>query len=323
MRFTPVLSGSCSESTKIGILDEVDFLCQLNFLPELDITAHFDINFPAFYQLQINSNNHHVDLPLLKEFKGTTVLSSEAVGKRFAFAVCKAFSDAKIWQNIHLSLGFTENFEKRISCINSLWTGRDFKLKEISIDLVPTITVNILRELPKHANKLLEKLQLQHLLQESLFVCKMNKKDREGHSNTFWRVSHSLIETNIFQSLPHSVREGYKLVKLLRTGDILDPLGSLMKCSLTSYHLKTCLFFKLSKALVKRKLNHLETMNPSYWAVKILHRLKSFSKQNGSLPNFFVKKSSLDIDNYEQFLVDFYKVGCIWLKYPCDSFRCI
>lgn len=120
LRFTPVLSASCSEGTKIGILDEVDFLCQLNFLSELDITAHFDINFPAFYQLQINSNNHHVDLPLLKEFKGTTVLSSEAFGKRFGFAVCKAFSDAKILQNLHLSLGFTENFEKRISCINLL-----------------------------------------------------------------------------------------------------------------------------------------------------------------------------------------------------------
>ena len=321
LRFSPVLSGSCSEGTKIGILDEVDFLCQLKFLSELDITAHSDVIFPAFYQLQVDSNNHHVDLSLLKQFKGITLLSSEAVGKRFTFAVFKAFSDAKIWENLHLSLGFTEIFEQRISCINLLWTGRDFKLKEISIDLVPTITVNLLQELPKRANKLLEKLQLQHLLQESLFVCKMNKKDSEGHSNTFWRVSHSLIETNIFKSLPHSVRDGYKLVKLLRTGGVLDPLGPLNKWSLTSYHLKTCLFYKLSKALMRRKLNHLKTMNPRYWAVKILHCLKSFSKQNGSVPNFFVKESSLDIDNYDEFLEDFCKVGCIWLKYPWDSFR--
>ena len=75
LRFTPVLSGSCSEGTKIGILDEVDFLCELKYLSELEITAHSDVNFPAFYQMQVDSNSHHVDLSLLKQFKGITVLS--------------------------------------------------------------------------------------------------------------------------------------------------------------------------------------------------------------------------------------------------------
>lgn len=228
-------------------------------------------------------------------------------------------------QNLHLSLSFEGEIGQSISNVILLWTDTDFKLKEISLDLVSTIILNTMQELPKRATKLLKILQLQDLLQESLFVCKNEKNYNkiDKISGALWRISHSLIETNIFQSLPHGVRDVYKLWKLLRTGDALDHLELLPKWNLASYHLKTCLFWKLRKTLVRKKLKRLETKNSLYWAKKILHGLKSFSKQKGSIPNFFVEHTALDIDEYEHFLLDFYKLGCIWLKYPWDTFSSI
>ena len=102
LRFTPVLSGSRSEGTKIGVLDELDFLCQLNFLSGLDITIYSSTDSPAFFQLQVNNDNPHVDLSLLMQFENTNLLSSRVLGMRFKIDICKALSDAKIWRKIFI-----------------------------------------------------------------------------------------------------------------------------------------------------------------------------------------------------------------------------
>ena len=313
LSFTPVLSGSTSEGTKIGFLDEIDFSAQfdLTMLKEDQIEGHV--------KLKVNNKVLESRERLLTEIVGDIVyLSSSNIGFQFLNAAFEAMSSDEIWKNLHL-IWDKDIIEGQISTLKLFWTGKMYKLKEISIDLVPTLSFKEPTMMSDKLEKLMKHYDLEDLPFTTTVVAKNVKRFDISRSDLLWRISYSPIETKLFQLSTQNIREGYRLCKFALDKRICPNLYTSHNPTISneasryvsSYLLKTCVFYELAENSGKSQQENVDSFQ---WAERIFTRLKIFTESDDTFRHFFIEKISL-ASNYKQNVIAVCKIAIAWLKY--------
>jgi len=333
LSFTPTLSGSTSEGTKVGPMDELYFLCFLENLSDdlqkCEIIKSSQL--PGFVQIAVGEDDFALSsLSVSQELNGKRFISSEFIGQQFNNAICEAFSCMGIWDGLHLSWG-TEVVGTCICTIKLYWVGKSFKGKEISVDIVPALNIFPMKStvsLDLKLNRLMKYLDLEETSQKTILVAKLVRSMEIKNSHLFWRRSYSLLETKIFQLIPESIREGYKLAKFVRDTKICPRVGYSKDVQVSddgygyvsSYLLKTCLFNEILVMMdaAGRKDVLLQQDNALFWATRILDRLE-LSVQNEELHNFFDDTINLKKDGLEPFVKAVCRIGKAWLNNQWDD----
>eukprot|EP00111_Clytia_hemisphaerica_P021800 TCONS_00064097-protein len=311
LTFIPVLSGSNAEGTKVGILDEVDFLCHLEILStDLQLTLEESDFSPAHVRLRTHNHQSTEYNYLLRKFNKNLYLSAKAVGKQFCNVIAKAITEAEVWDGLHLT--WEKSYQKSIATIILVWNGKNYKCKKISIDIVPTLMIT--HDVHKSSNleALSKYIDLRSALRQTLLVPKQAKDWYNERGDLLWRFSFSNLETKIFQSLPENVRSGYKIAKFIRDERIC-PTGA--NCVISSYILKTCAFHLVLDELTKHGLDSLSKINDREWGINILSKLQWFMETKEHVPHFFLEHATLAKYIYRQ-IVAFCKIGKGWLDHP-------
>lgn len=318
--FVPILSGSNAEGTKVGILDEVDFLCILERLSScLQVTVEESEILPAYVKLRNNPRQTEYDF-LLKEINHDFFLSANHVGKQFFIEFFKAMSATEVWKGLHLAWDNKYHIEgEKISTIILTWNGINYKCTEISIDLVPTFVIEKKVKLSSSLQKIAQYFDISDTLQQTLVVAKQANDGFNERQDLLWRYSFSNLETNILQRLPEHARSGYKLVKFIRDARIC-PLIAQPVYYVSSYLLKTCLLYVVLDEL-KNNEDYLETIDDRGWGLKILSKLQNFMETKGNVPHFFYEQVELGTRD-KQVIKAYCEIGKGWLQHPWEYIYC-
>ena len=313
LKFTPVLSGSNSEGTKVGINDEIDFLLITKEPYKVSLVPRDDLK--NFVNIEVDS-----DIYQHAEDK-TAYLSSHNIGTYVFKSVCQALAQEEVWQGLHLSFG-GDMKGSHICTLQLQCTTASYKLKQISLDLVPTLSLlNVENQPSANVKKLTIFLDLSEELKQTLVVSK-NPISQLHMGDVMWRVSYSIIETKIFQLLSENIRKGYKLAKFIR--DAADFQVGEYNCTdeastfISSYMLKTSLLYELMLRLQTEEWDSITGDNELTWAWNIFNRLEVMITTRKYLPHFFderIKVFSADDYNFE-FIFAVCKIGKLWLQYP-------
>ncbi|XP_066927842.1 CARD- and ANK-domain containing inflammasome adapter protein-like [Clytia hemisphaerica] len=145
----PILSGSNTEGTKIGLLDEIDFLCHIEFPVKLEYKITKDIETSNLKRIEIKNAKEMADgMDELSnnDSNGKSYLSTEICAHRLWKVFVSCFKHDEIWEGLNLSMPWWEKkkfFEpstlRFISTTNFIWNSQNVKMLTISIDLVPTL----------------------------------------------------------------------------------------------------------------------------------------------------------------------------------------
>ena len=230
---TIIPSGSVYECTKVGMPDEFDYMLVLEnfsmFCTVDDASAIQGGGFVSLVAQDIDMVPHE-----FKEFFGGSTLMRRQLFEAFSVLVEKV-ANSKINQwpgHFFRSFGITSNAsvvtEEVTSALEIDWRGREYKHLSVSLDLVPTLHISTWK-----MNAI--ELPVQMLIDQSCYaIAKPIKLDIRGevtnnvtlplgtHSKfaNMWRVSHSVNELKIFQSLSAPIRNAYTVAKALRHHDV-------------------------------------------------------------------------------------------------------
>ena len=235
LSFTPRLSGSCAEGTKVIALDEADILCVFDDDSWQHITlsqASNDVNIqenPAF--LQISSQS----------IKQQTLLNDGFLSKRkllqrlytlIRMALPTVLKNINSLYMINVKNAVVNDHS--LACLSFVWHGQELPWQEFTVDVVPAIPVtqrqllDATRQVMSHS----------HIIQDLFVVPKTGTFD-QSQSDTAFRLSFSSTERDLFIAMPATLKQGYMLTKVLVhdcfTIDNI-PIG------VCSYNLKTATF---------------------------------------------------------------------------------
>ena len=292
--FLFVLSGSCVEKTKIGAYNEFDYLCIWNIDSSTVQIRPYQLD-KQYTQISISNK-----LCLSSEFSLT-----------FLDQIMEILLDPRIWMDLHLSWDGDVS-GGGILTLTLFWEGHNAKRLKISFDLVSTIIIRKKLNRSEDLTRLLEFYpELEEVLGERLYVAKQVhdvKLPEENdsfvqHDNllvdefciptdkiqySLWRISFSPIESKLFQLLPQNARDGYKLVKFLR---------SIQYPSMSTYFIKTVLFRQVLKILEEKSDKiYLQQISAKDWALKVLHELYDYGNTTKRIPNFFLSSFMVNMD---------------------------
>lgn len=312
--FVPILSGSNAEDTKVGVLDEIDFLCNLEYLSSrLQVTLLESDVLPGYVNLRIENPQQADCTFLLQEINQEFYLSVNYVGSHFFDAFATAMSDIEIWKDLHLTWYNEYITGELISTIKLIWNGRNYKNQEISIDLVPTFLINKDVIQSPCLQIISEHLNIGDVLKQISLVAKRANDGFNERQDVLWRSSFSNVEAKILQMLPESARSGYKLVKFIREEKIC-PLQAMPKHYISSYLLKTCLLHVVVNETENGNTS-LEGYDDKAWGSKILSRLQLYMETRGNVPHFFLEDVNLGTSDKEAVLA-YCEIGKGWLEHP-------
>ena len=102
-----------------------------------------------------------------------------------------------------------------------------------------------------------------------------------------YTLGYSEIENEIVQKLPPNIRNGYKLAKAVRLGDVFkqlqkDYMDDDYEKLIPTYYLKTCLFF-----ITRDSVDHLKSLSNIQCAIEIYKQLKRRLRDFKRIPHFF------------------------------------
>eukprot|EP00111_Clytia_hemisphaerica_P012967 TCONS_00038092-protein len=336
--FTPILSGSNVEGTKIGVLDEIDFLCQLKFILKPEQYEILTMNVSNLKQIKIISGS---DIANLSDFiDEESFLSSRKIAAQLWKIFASSFKKEDIWKDLYFTRPWWEDDSLHtggvsfISTINLIWNSANIKRLHISVDLVPTLILpkeEGVIENSKSFEILQKHFELDSEIGKNLLVSKKVDSEfvNEQDKSIIWRKSYSFVEAAIFQQLPQCARDGYKLTKFVRDSRICPAFTHVDTKSvdklITSYVLKTCLFHEVAMEIEAEK--QLESFTSIQWGTKILNRLESYMNNTKSkVPAFFDENISLSIkgqfhvspDIVIKMVIAFCEIGKKWLSQPWD-----
>ena len=216
-RFTPVLSGSNSEGTKVGINDEIDFLLVIKEPYKVSIVHRDDLK--NFVNIEVDSDIYpHAE-------DETAYLSSHSIGMLVFKSICQALAQEEVWQGLHL-LWCGDIKGSHICTLQLQCTTASYKLKQISLDLVPTLSLlNVENQQSANVKNLAKFFDLSEELKQTLVVSK-NPIPLLHMGDVMWRVSYSIIETKIFQLVSENIRKGYKLAKFIPNAAVCPKIES-------------------------------------------------------------------------------------------------
>ena len=180
------------------MVDELDYLCYLG-----KFTETFDLNMtevntpgnPTFSKLKClqkveNLNKHKSNL--LVEYNKQLYLSSTKVGNKFLRSVCKAVANASVWKELH----FTWNSEViggNITTLKFFWTGHYCKYKEISLDLVPTLSFKDKMYHIENRQRIIQNLKIKTPVNDLIVISKTLRIFNANDKDPLWRISQFLL----------------------------------------------------------------------------------------------------------------------------------
>ena len=309
LSFTPRLSGSLAEGTKVIALDEADILCVFDDDSWKHITLS-QVSTGAYTQ----DNSSFVQITSLST-KHNTLLNDGFVSKqkllhRLYSLIRKALP--AVLKNIKsLYMIDVKNAvanDHSLARLSMVWHGQELPWQEFTVDIVPAIPVSQ-EQLPDVTR---QAMNHPYITQDPFVVPKTGTFD-QSQSDVAFRLSFSSTERDLFTVMPSALKQGYMLTKVLMLDCItIDdiPLG------VCSYNLKTATFecFKSETAnfedLLKEAHKKAESQAISDDVVKcaqnILQKVEhSIAKKHQD--SFFLKgcnlmEHSIDKGDYRQIL---------------------
>ena len=309
LSFTPRLSGSFAEGTKVIALDEVDILCMFDddswqqiTLSQVSNDAHTQDNL-SFVQIGSLSTKHQT---LLND----GFVSKQKLLPRLYSLIRKVLP--AVLKNIKslymIDVKNAVGNDHSLACLSMVWHGQELPWQEFTVDIVPAFPVSQ-EQLPDVTRQAMN----HPYITQDLFVVPKTGTFDQSQSDVAFRLSFSLTERDLFTVMPAALKQGYMLTKVLMLDCItIDdiPLG------VCSYSLKTATFecFKSETAnfedLLKEAHKKAESQAISDDVVKcaqnilqkVDHRIAEKHQDSFFLKGCNLMEHSIDKDDYRQIL---------------------
>ena len=292
--FRPVLSGSCSEGTKVCAMNEADVLCVFNHADwqECELKNHEEGNYTYMQLTNVKLAKEHPELFSENQlsvhgmFRTFYALVRKHIARVVGAYPCLYVVDHKILHN-----------DRSICPLGLAWSGKMLPWQEFSLDVVPAIKVPV--------SKVPGKLNYHGMLHDLVVVPKWSACliDKPYADNAF-QLGFSFTEKDLFYGMPVSLRQGYKLAKAVLhycmvTDDVpVDESVSsyMLKCKAFECFAEMTSFQELAQSRPKERDLLGDSMEAPKkvldWADKILAKLElSFAQQH--LMSFFIPGSNL------------------------------
>lgn len=303
MGFTPVLSGSMSEGTKIRSMDEFDYLLYMHSIAELLDIKEADDTIPGFVKMNAKpdlSKDQSQDI-----FIGDKLVAT-VFGCYLYSLIQRVLGREDTWLNLHfywdkgpleLSGGTSQicNLELR-------WVGREHNNLSISVDLAPVIHLQNWWPKAVIEQTLLLPKAVKHY-GSLIVVCKPAPEEPfEGGHESYFRLSYSHMETRIFNSLPLDIKYSYILAKILMKNiSKLIPDHHSGKAHISSYMLKMVFFTQYENSLKSgnQEDKHSQSCSDEIPVQKIRYLTSLMFAQlencikNRNLPSFFLPPQNI------------------------------
>ena len=203
--FEPVLSGSCSEGTKVFEMNEVDVLCWFHHpdWEHIDLATHENNNYAY---MKVECRRLAEKRPAL--FKNNN-LSVYGIFQRFYALVRKNIAQVlRDYGSLYLLDGSKILHSDHAICpLQLVWSGKLFTWQPFSLDVVPAIPVSV--------EKLPGKLNHHDLIHDLYIVPKWTASLSETeYSDMAFQLGLSYTEKDFFYAMPDHLRQGYKLTKV-------------------------------------------------------------------------------------------------------------
>ena len=213
--FKPEISGSVSEGTKCGFPDEFDFLCTMVKLCECFKEPNVASSPAMFCQLQLKPDFCLPGQEILKYMDKNNSLRSSKLITDFSDQLTRAFLERETWEDIWTLAPVSACLmAANATKITLKWHGHVYKDMLINVDIVPALhfpsfwPTNVSETALLNSQVKSKGVHVVMALHGERFF-----KSGEKH----FRLSFSLAETELFQSLPGHVRQGYILAKSVRS----------------------------------------------------------------------------------------------------------
>eukprot|EP00794_Sanderia_malayensis_P009363 gene9363-10350_t len=251
MAFTPILSGSMSEETKIGNVDEFDYLLYMDVVSDMCIVSESVV--PGFVHVSAKQTlTHEQKRGIFRE--GDNAIVANVLGSYLYRLIQSVLGNSQLWQSLHFYWedGPLSILEANASISNLVIKCAGTGL-EISIDLAPVIRLK--QWLPKNVRLESPFLRVPIKAFGSLIVVTKQAPEHEtfeGGREIYLRLSYSHVEKEIFLSLPANLKESYILAKILISTNVLPslrPRELAGPMSISSYLLKMAFFTMLEQRI--------------------------------------------------------------------------
>ena len=235
LSFTPRLSGSCAEGTKVIALDEADILCVFDddswkqiTLSQVSNDAHSQDN-PSFVQMSSLSTKH-------QSLQNDGFVSKRQLLQQLYSLIRKALP--VVLKNIKslymIDVRNAVANDHSLACLSMVWHSQELPWQAFTVDIVPAIPVtqeqlpDVTRQVMSHS----------HIIRDLFVVPKTGTFD-QSQSDVAFRLSFSSTERDLFLAMPAALKQGYMLSKVLVNDCIIIDDIPLAVCS---YNLKTASF---------------------------------------------------------------------------------
>ena len=205
--FSPVMSGSCSEGTKVVAMDEADVLCVFKH-PDwktLLLETHEEDNY-SFMKLESESlSQKHAQI-----FSGPN-LSVHGVFARFYTLVRKHAAEAlQHIRNLYImDVHAILPYDYSICPMDLVWSCELFSWQEFSVDIVPAIPVS--------KEKVPKGVKYHDFMHDVVVVPKWTSSlIPKSYANQAFQLGFSNTEKDFFYGMPVALREAYKLAKVVK-----------------------------------------------------------------------------------------------------------
>ena len=235
LSFTPRLSGSCAEGTKVIAVDEADILCVFDddswkhiTLSQVSNGAHIQAN-PSLVQINAMPTKHQT---LLNEGYVSKRKLLQRLYSLIRNALPTVLKDIKSLYMIDVKNAVANDHS--LACLSMVWHGKVLPWQEFTVDVVPAIPVTQ-EQLPDGTRQVMSH---SHIIQDLFVVPKTGTFDQSRNDAAF-RLSFSSTERDLFLAMPTALKQGYMLTKVLVHDCITIDNIPVVVCS---YNLKTATF---------------------------------------------------------------------------------
>ena len=319
--FSPTMSGSCSEATKVIAMDEADVLCIFKH-PDWEtllLEPHEKDNY-SFMKLE---ESEHMSQRHAQIFKGTN-LSAHGVFVRFYTLVRKHTADAiKSCKNLYvMDVGAILPNDCSICPMELVWSGKWLHWQKFSVDIVPAIPVS--------KEKVPKAIKYHNFVHDVVVVPKWTSSlILKGYADEAFQLGFSNTEKDFFYGMPVALREAYKLAKVVKHNCMVidsvkagESLSSYMlKCKAFECFVEMPGFAEKVKNAKERELIDDDSSPPNevlQWADKLLAKVED-SVRHHYLESFFLGYNLLGQTSYRSLL--YARLCCAILHIPSHNIK--
>ena len=301
--FSPTMSGSCSEATKVIEMDEADVLCVFKH-PDWE-TFHLQTHEKDNYSF-MKLENKNLAQKHMQIFNGTS-LSVHGVFARFYTLVRKHAAEAlKCCSNLYImDVHAILPHDCSICPLELVWSGELLPWQKFSVDIVPAIPVS--------KEKVPKEIKYHDFVHDVVVVPKWTSSlIPKTYADEAFQLGFSNTEKDFFYEMPVALREAYKLAKVVKhTCMVIDDVKAgeslssyMLKCKAFECFAEMPEFVEKVKHPKQRELIDDEASPPNQvieWAYKLLAKVEQ-SVKGHHLESFFLGYNLLGQDSYRPLL---------------------